>query len=139
MALGSGGYPGSTGYGYDGNAYQEALFEAMMERGGDFGAEEDELARKREEIAQLRKPGTGKMDWASQADRALRGTMAGKQAADLKAANAALGQERVGVGRAAMNLARGKRAGAIQGQAQRNMALGSGLPAGFDPDEYSMG
>jgi hypothetical protein len=131
MALGS-------GYNYGGNAYQEALFEAMMEGDQDLGSAEDDLLRQREEVAQLRRPGTGKLDWASQAANAINKTAAGYQAGKLRDANAALGKQRVGIGRRAQELARGKQAGAVLGQMQANQRLGSGWGAGVNPEDYDM-
>lgn len=105
------------------NPYPQALSEAVMDVGG-FTAEDEEALRRRERIAALRED-TGRMDWASQANRALKGWHGGMEQKQARDAGTAYGQKVIGVGKAAQQRARDIRAARGLVRSQNNMLLGN--------------
>lgn len=105
------------------NPYPQALSEAVMDVGG-FTAEDEEALRRRERIAALRED-SGRMDWASQANRALKGWQGGAEQKQARDAGAAYGQKVIGVGKAAQQRARDIRAARGLVRSQNNMLLGN--------------
>jgi hypothetical protein len=107
--------------------YAQALYEAMMEQGGDLGTEEDKFRQQLLQANQLRvTPQANRMDWASQAGRAIQGIGSGYLNYKGQQGQQAQGKKLLDVYRNAEERMRRQRGGGMSSMGEFSPFSGSG-------------